>query len=101
MCIKEELDKELDRLESEGIITLITNAKWAAPTVPVEKQDNSIRVCGDYRLTADKAARLDTYPIPRLPNVISSLAGGCHLLNFIQVKHTLNWSQMRTGMSIQ
>ena len=76
-AIREELDKELSRLESEGIINPITNSKWAAAVVPVSKSDNSIRVCGDYRLTANKAARLDTYPIPKLSNLFSSLGGGC------------------------
>ena len=74
--MRAKVDKELDRLVSEGTITPITYSPWAAPIVPVLKSDNSIRICGDYKLTANKAARLDTYPIPRIEDLFSSLSGG-------------------------
>ena len=74
--MRAKVDEELDRLVSEGTITPITYSPWAAPIVPVLKSDNSIRICGDYKLTANKAARLDTYPIPRIEDLFSSLAGG-------------------------
>ena len=29
----------------------VKTAKWAAPIVPVVKDDGTVRICGDYRLT--------------------------------------------------
>ena len=37
-----KVDAELERLDREGIIEKVTYAKWAAPIVPVVKQDGTI-----------------------------------------------------------
>ena len=53
------------------------SSKWAAPIVPVLKPDRkSIRICGDYKLTANKASRLEQYPLPKVEDLFSTLAGG-------------------------
>lgn len=75
--MKEMVEKELQRLESLGIIKPVKSSKWAAPIVPVLKPDRkSIRICGDYKLTANKASRLEQYPIPKVEDLFSTLAGG-------------------------
>ena len=33
-------------------------------------------MCGDYKLTANKVIKLDTYPIPKPEDLFRSLAGG-------------------------
>ena len=75
-ALRDKVDKELDRLKEQGIITPITNSRWASPVVPVLKSDNEVRICGDYKLTANKAASLDTYPIPKHEDLFSKLSGG-------------------------
>ena len=35
-----------------------------------------MRVCGDYKLTVNKVSKLDVYPIPKLDNLYTKLAGG-------------------------
>ena len=40
------------------------------------KSDGSIHICGDYRLTMSKAAKVDSYPILRVEDLFASLAGG-------------------------
>ena len=35
-----------------------------------------MRVCGDYKVTVNRAAKLDTYPLPRIDDLFASLAGG-------------------------
>ena len=75
-ALREKVNQELIRLEQEGIISPVTNSPWAAPIVPVLKPDGSVRICGDYKLTVNRAARLDTYPIPNLQDLFSGLAGG-------------------------
>ena len=40
------------------------------------KSDGGVRICGDYKVTINKAARLDKYPFLRIDELFSSLAGG-------------------------
>ena len=51
-------------------------ADWAAPIVPVLKGDSRVRICGDYKVTVNRFARLDKYPIPRIEELFALLAGG-------------------------
>lgn len=45
--------------------------------VPVLKGNKkSIHTCGDFKLTVNKALRLDKYPIPKIENILTGLAGG-------------------------
>ena len=74
--MKEKFVKELDRLVSEGIISPVSHSKWAAAVVPVMKSNVSVRICGDYKLTVNRAAKVDTYPIPRVEDFFSGLSGG-------------------------
>ena len=75
-ALRSKVDKELDRLVSEDIISPVTHSDWAAAIVPVLKPDGSVRICGDYKLTVNKAVKLDTYPIPKLEDLFSALSGG-------------------------
>ncbi len=40
------------------------------------KDDGTVCICGDYKLTINQAAKLETYPIPRVEDLFSMLAGG-------------------------
>ena len=75
-ALRTKVEKELERLQQEGVISPVTHSSWAAPIVPVLKADNSIRICGDYRLTANKVALTDCYPIPKIDSLFTCLAGG-------------------------
>ena len=46
-------------------------AEWAAPIVPVVKSDKfSVHICGDFKLTVNKASKLDQYPIQRIEDLL-------------------------------
>ncbi|KAL5475306.1 hypothetical protein EMCRGX_G027394 [Ephydatia muelleri] len=64
---------ELDRLEKEGIIEAVRFSDWAAPIVPVVKRDGSVRICGDFKLTVNRATTLESYPLPRVDELLASL----------------------------
>ena len=49
--LKSKVEDELDKLQSDGVISPVTFSKWATPIVPVVKSDGKIRICGDYKLT--------------------------------------------------
>ena len=40
------------------------------------KPNGDVRICGDYRLTVNQCAIVDQYPIPRIEELFSTLAGG-------------------------
>ena len=40
------------------------------------KQDGTVRICGDYKLTVNKATKPDSYPIPRIQDLFARLSGG-------------------------
>ena len=71
-----KVEAELERLESEGIIKPKQFSQWAAPIVAVPKRDGSLRVCGDYKVSANKAMICDTHPIPRSKDIFAAMAGG-------------------------
>ena len=35
-----------------------------------------MRICGNYKLSVDQASKIDSYPLPRIDDLITSLAGG-------------------------
>lgn len=72
---KSYADTELDRLEKVGIITPIRYSEWAVPVAPVVKQDNIVRLCGDNQLTVNQPATSETYPLPRIQELLA-LSGG-------------------------
>ena len=47
---------------------------WSSPVVLVRKKDNSVRFCIDYR-KLNKITTKDVYPLPRVDDVLDSLAG--------------------------
>ena len=75
-AMQELVEKELDRLVDEGILEPIQFAEWAAPIVPVLKSDKkTVRICGDFSQTVNKAAKVDAYPIPKIRDLFAKVAG--------------------------
>ncbi|XP_062372040.1 uncharacterized protein K02A2.6-like [Sardina pilchardus] len=77
-AVKPLVEREIQRLQDNKIIEPVQFAEWAAPIVPVRKPDGSIRICGDYKLTVNRASRVDQYPIPRVEDLFAQLNGGQH-----------------------
>ena len=73
---KEKVEAQLQRDIDSGILEEVQNSSWAAPIVPVLKKDGSVRVCGNFKITANRAVRLDRYPLPQVPDLFATLAGG-------------------------
>ena len=72
------MNKELDRLVDQGILTLEQFADWAAPIIPVLKSDKQ---SGDFKRTVNQASKVDKYPISKIEDLFTSLAGAKHLLH--------------------
>ena len=65
-AIKEAIEKEIERLEKDGIIEKVEHSEWAAPIVPVPKGDGQIRICGDNKVTVNANLEVDQHPLPNL-----------------------------------
>lgn len=74
-ALRDKIEEELDRLQRARAIKPVQYSDWAVPVVPVRKGDGSVRLCGDYKLTVNEVALLDTYPIPRIEDLFARLAG--------------------------
>ncbi len=74
--LRKKVEDELARLEKEGIITVKQFSEWAAPIVPVPKEDGSVRICGDYKVTANKVVKVDSHLIPRIEDLFTAISGG-------------------------
>ena len=75
-AIKPKIEEELARLQTEEIIKPVEFSEWAAPIVPVMKENGKIRICGDYKITVNQASKLDRYPIPKIEDLLATLEGG-------------------------
>ncbi len=75
---KEKVDK-LTCLETAGIIETITSSDWAAPIVPVVNRDGSIKICGDYKLTANVATIMEFCPFLKIEDIFVTLWVEKHL----------------------
>jgi transposase InsO family protein len=70
-----KVEKELQRMEEEGVIEKITEATdWCAPIVPVLKKNGSVRICVDLK-RLNRAVRRERYTLPTLDDVTHKLAG--------------------------
>ena len=74
--LKDQIDLELNRLVKEGTLEPVDFSEWAAPIVPIVKEDKTIRICGDYKVTVNKVSKLDNYPIPKSEDLFVTLNGG-------------------------
>lgn len=74
--MREKLDAEFQRLRDAGIVKDTTYSEWASPVVPVLKRDNSVRVCGDYKVTINQVIKKETYPLPTPEELFSKVEGG-------------------------
>jgi len=64
-ALKDEVERELDKLEKNGVIVKTERSQWASPIVVVPKGDKSVRICGDYKITINSAVEDEQYPHPK------------------------------------
>ena len=75
-ALRAKVEQELERLQNTGVIEPIQFSEWTAPIVPVVKKDGSVRICGDYKVTVNQATNVDTYPLPKIDDLLASLGRG-------------------------
>ena len=85
-ALKQKVECELERMIHAGILEPVDVSDWATPIVPVRKPDNSVRLCGDYKITVNQASKLDNYPIPKIDDLFSEMSG-CVVFSKLDLKH--------------
>ena len=74
--LKAKIEAQLDKLVKEGVIEPVQHAEWAAPIVPIIKSDNTVHICGDFKVTINAVSKLDRCPIPKIEDFLATLSGG-------------------------
>jgi hypothetical protein len=66
-------------------------SEWAALIVAVSNGDGSIRICGDYKVTANKAMIVDTHPMHKIEELFTALIRGLSFMK-LDLSHVyLHW----------
>lgn len=76
--LREAVSTEIKRLCDLGIIYPVRHSAWASPVVIVNKPDGTIRMCVDCKVTINKYMVTDHYPLPRIDDILASLANAKH-----------------------
>jgi hypothetical protein len=84
--LKPKVEKELDKLVSEGIITKVNYSEWATPIVPVIKSDNTVRFCGDFKVSMNPILQVNQCPLPRIEGIFAAL-DGCQRFSKLDLWH--------------
>ena len=72
MGLKEK--RELIRLVLEK--TPVEFFEWATTIVPMMKNDYTVGICGDYKVTMNSVSELDNYPNFKKEDFFAILGGG-------------------------
>ena len=75
-ALKPLIEKEIDRLVSLDHLEPVDCSEWATPIVPVFKSNGKIRICSDFKLTANPHIIMNKYPLHTIDDIYSALQGG-------------------------
>lgn len=93
LSLQKKVDDELRRMEDLGVIKPVSYSDWAAPLVIVPKPNGEVRICGDFKLTVNKVAALEQYPLPRIDELFSVLSG-CKVFSKLDMSNAYNQIQL-------
>ena len=74
-ALKVQVEKELDKLETHGVIKKTDKSNWASPIVVMPKSDNTVRICGDYKATINQFVDYEPYVLPTTQDLYTALVG--------------------------
>lgn len=87
MAMKQRVEMTLEEYVKEGVFERVEVSNWATPIVPVVKHDNSIRLCGDFKVTVNPHIQINQYPLPTL----EEQPEGLNLRNWISDRLIYSW----------
>ena len=69
-------------------------SEWAALIVSILRPDDSIRICVDYKSTVNQVSKLDSYPMPKVEDLLATLGGGECSQKWMRAKRTNSYGYM-------
>lgn len=87
--IKEKVKTEINRLTHIGILRPVNFSNYSTPIVPVLKNDGSIRICGDYKVTINPLLQVDQHPMPNTRDILATL-NGCKYFTKLDLSQAFN-----------
>ena len=70
--VRKQLQEGIDR----GVYVPVSKSEWASPQVTIVKDNGSLRLCGDYKVTVNQALEKDPYPLPTVEELLAKLGDG-------------------------
>ena len=86
-AIKGKLEKELENMVRQGILTKVKDSPWGTPVMPVKKGDG-VRICGDFK-AVNKLLEMKHHPLPTTEECFADVSGG-EKFSVIDIKQAYN-----------
>lgn len=86
-ALQPKFEEELGRLQTVGVIEQVEYSEWAAPIVLVLKKDSLIQICRDYKFTVSRAAKKDTFLLPRIEDNFHLPQNGGQVFTRLNLAH--------------
>ena len=90
--LREAIEPDLKWLQQLGLIEKVNHSDWAAPIAPVPKEDQSVRICGDFKLTVNPVLQVDQFPLPNMHNTKSMPIGNSQLSKIGHESYLLHYT---------
>jgi len=85
-ALRSKVESTLLKMERDGVIEPVTSAVSVAPIVVVgKKESEDVHVCGDFSVTYNTYANVETYPMPQVEDMHSALRG-CTVFSVLDIK---------------
>lgn len=75
-AILNQVEQEINRLVTLGILSPVDYSRWATSVVPVFKKNGEVQLCGDFKVFINQYIEVDQYPLPKIEDLFSKLRGG-------------------------
>lgn len=69
------MNRALDKLVYSGKASFVRHSNWATPVVFQHKKNGEVRVCLDGKVSINKQAVTDHYPLPRFDDIMVEMRG--------------------------
>jgi hypothetical protein len=84
--IRVKVEDDIKDKVKNGILVPVEKPLMACPVVPVVKPDGSVRVCGDYSVSANKYIDAEQYKLPTLDEITTAMVN-CKIFSKLDLKH--------------
>jgi hypothetical protein len=75
-ALKTKVEEELGKRQGKVMIYRVKHRDWAAPVVVVPWADQSVRICGAYKMTVSRVSSEEQHPLPNTGDMFATLPGG-------------------------